>query len=382
LAQGAVDGLNRRNVALGIFLVAVISASLFVAIKLVSNSEDPDFYVGVEFAYSSNLGDLKALVDKVKGYTNLFVIGSIEVTFNETALNEACDYVVGNGLYLIVLITDTNLYSYEPFAWVDQARQKYGSHFLGVYRYDEPGGNQLDMGPSVLIKNGTDYANVASTYTTNLKIILDYYLNHTDRVFTADYGLYWFDYQADYSAVFTEFGWNHSRPLHVALCRGAATAFNRDWGAIVTWTYTNDSYIESGPTLYSDLQLAYDSGAKYAVVFDYPKIKEYGILGEEHFDALKQFWNYTHSNPQNRGVNQAEVAYVLPKDYGFGFRTATDKIWGLFNADDLSAKVYNDTNTLAARYGFHLDIFYDAPATFPAIQNRYAELYFWNETIP
>jgi hypothetical protein len=373
--------LNRRNVALGILLVAVIFASLFVTVKLVSNSNDPDFYVGVEFAYSSNLGDLKALVDKVKGYTNLFVIGSIEVTFNETALNEACDYVVGSGLYLIVLITDINLYSYKPFAWVDQAKQKYGSHFLGVYRYDEPGGNQLDMGPSVLIKEGTDYANVALNYTSNLKIILDYYLKHTDRVFTADYGLYWFDYQADYSAVFTEFGWNHSRPLHVALCRGAATAFNRDWGVIVTWTYTNKSYIESGDMLYSDLQMAYDAGAKYAVVFDYPKIKEYGILDKTHFDALKQFWNYTRSNPQSRGVVQAEAAYVLPKDYGFGFRTATDRIWGLFGADDLSAKVYNDTSTLAARYGFHLDIVYDDPATFPAIQNRYAKLYFWNETI-
>jgi hypothetical protein len=381
LAQGAADGLNRRNVALGILLVAVIFASLFVTVKLVSNSNDPDFYVGVEFAYSSNLGDLKALVDKVKGYTNLFVIGSIEVTFNETALNEACDYVVGSGLYLIVLITDINLYSYKPFAWVDQAKQKYGSHFLGVYRYDEPGGNQLDMGPSVLIKEGTDYANVALNYTSNLKIILDYYLKHTDRVFTADYGLYWFDYQADYSAVFTEFGWNHSRPLHVALCRGAATAFNRDWGVIVTWTYTNKSYIESGDMLYSDLQMAYDAGAKYAVVFDYPKIKEYGILDKTHFDALKQFWNYTRSNPQSRGVVQAEAAYVLPKDYGFGFRTATDRIWGLFGADDLSAKVYNDTSTLAARYGFHLDIVYDDPATFPAIQNRYAKLYFWNETI-
>ena len=350
-----------------------------------ADNADAEFFVGVEFAYSGNIDDLKALVDKVKDYTNVFVIGALEISFNQTKLDESSDYVVNAGLHLIVFFTDREEYhyanNYTIFDWEADAKQKYGDMFLGVYRYDEPGGNQLDLGPSQLVENASDYTSMADTFTSYLNILISYHKKYGGTVITADYGLYWFDYRADYSAVFTEFGWNHSRPLHVALCRGAATAFNRDWGAIVTWTYTNDSYIESGPMLYSDLQLAYDAGAKYAVVFDYPKIKEYGILGEAHFDALKQFWNYTHSNPQSRGVNQAQAAYVLPKDYGFGFRTATDRIWGLFNADGLSAKVYNDTNTLAARYGFHLDIVYDDPATFPAIQNRYAELYFWNETI-
>jgi hypothetical protein len=31
----------------------------------------------VEFAYSDNVGDLKDLVEKVKDYTNLFVIGAL-----------------------------------------------------------------------------------------------------------------------------------------------------------------------------------------------------------------------------------------------------------------------------------------------------------------
>jgi hypothetical protein len=35
------------------------------------------FYVGVEFAYADQFGELKALVDKVKDYTNLFVMGSV-----------------------------------------------------------------------------------------------------------------------------------------------------------------------------------------------------------------------------------------------------------------------------------------------------------------
>jgi hypothetical protein len=40
----------------------------------------------------------------VKNYTNLFVIGSLEMSFNQTALNEACDYVVDSGLQLIVFL--------------------------------------------------------------------------------------------------------------------------------------------------------------------------------------------------------------------------------------------------------------------------------------
>ncbi len=39
-----------------------------------------------------------------------------------------------------------------------EAKQKYGDKFLGVYRYDEPGGNQLDGGTERLVTNATSYA--------------------------------------------------------------------------------------------------------------------------------------------------------------------------------------------------------------------------------
>lgn len=363
--------------------------SIIATIEWLANvHSDPEFFVGVEFAYDENAGnleslvyDLKALVDKVKDYTNLFVIGSLEITFNQTALNEACDYVVNSGLHLIVFFTDSEMYDYRIFNWMVEAKQKYGDKFLGVYRYDEPGGKQLDQGSEVLIKSGANYSDVAANYTNVLNIILDYYMDYTDKVFTADYGLYWFDYKAGYTTVFAEFGWNHSRPLHIGLCRGAAKAHNKNWGAIITWEYTDAPYIESGEELYDDMILAYKTGAKYVVVFDYPKIGPYGLLDKEHFDALKDFWNYVHSNPQEHGVIQGEAAYVLPQDYGFGFRSPEDKIWGLWNADDLAQKVWADANTLIDQYGSRLDIVYDDAETIGAVKSRYDRLFFWNETI-
>ena len=386
---------QRTTFVLGVVLIAVLSVSIVATIDLLGSAHSTsEFFVGVEFAYSDNVDDLKDLVDKVKDYTNLFVIGSVNMTFNRNALDESCDYIYDAGLYFIVLFTETIQYRdpkstvYEALFWIYEARQKYGDKFLGVYRYDEPGGNQLDDGPSVLLNKtevatyGT-YTNASVHYVDYLSILIRYYKYTTDEVFTADYGLYWFDYKAGYDAVFTEFGWNHSRPLHIALCRGAAKALNRDWGAIVTWEYTEEPYIESGEELYDDMVLAYKTGAKYVVVFSYPKIGQYGILTEEegHFDSLKNFWSYIHSNPQEHGVIQGEVAYILPQDYGFGFRSSMDKIWGLWDADELSEKVWDDANTLIDQYGSRLDIVYSDPEVMGAVKSRYDRLFFWNETI-
>ncbi len=376
--------MSLKTFAFGFALIVILSVSTIAAAAnwwLNSVEATPDFFVGVEFAYSGDVNDVKALVDKVKDYTNLFVIGSIEISFNQTALNEACDYVVDSGLYLIVFITDSEDYSYDVFDWGAEAKKKYGDMFLGVYRYDEPGGHQLDSGPSMLIKNAADYSDMAYKYSTVLNILISFHKNYSKTVITADYGLYWFDYKAGYTAVLTEFGWNHSRPLHIGLCRGAAEAYNRGWGAIVTWTYNVTPFIYSAEELYSDLKLAYNNGAKYAVIFNYPVTETYGILTEDHFDALKDFWNYVNSNPQEHDVIQGEVAYVLPKDYGFGFRYAEDKIWGLWEADELSQKVWDDVNTLLDQYGSRLDIVYDDPEVMGAMKSRYDELFFWNETI-
>jgi hypothetical protein len=379
-----VRKLRRSVLVLTIALIAIISVPLFVTFEWLSDyrRSTPEFFVGVEFAYD-NASDLKEVVDKVKDYTNLFVVGALEISLNQTMLNETCDYVYDAGLSFIVFFIGPTNYDYDPYVWIIEARQKYGDRFLGVYRNDEPGGNQLDNGRSKFVFEAKNYTDAAETHVKYLHehLVQEDWLYSGARVFTADYGLYWFDYKAGYDTVLAEFGWNFSRQLHVALCRGAARVQNKDWGAIVTWTYNGTPYIESADELYNDLTLAYHAGAKYAVVFNYPKIGRYGILTEEHFDALKKFWNFIHSSPHEYGVDQGEVAYVLPNDYGFGFRSAGDTIWGLWNADELSKKIWNDVNTLVDRYGSRLDIVYNDLGISNVLRRHYSKLIFWNETI-
>ncbi|MCL5876766.1 MAG: hypothetical protein M1540_03030 [Candidatus Bathyarchaeota archaeon] len=381
--------MNRKlTIAITVVLILVVVFSLFLAQLLLSNSQAQprEFYVGVMFAYGNETSQVKALVDKVKDYTNLFILGSVDLLSNESALNEACDYIYNANLNFIVQFRGLQIYNYTITDWIETAHQRYGDLFLGIYRYDEPGGNQVDNGPAQLINStaytpGMTYVDMARSYVGNLSVFPCYYLDYTPKMFTSDYALYWFDYQADYTTIFAEFVGNQSRERHIALCRGAAEAFDKDWGAVVTWKYDQAPYLESGEELYSDLALAYSAGAKYALVFSYPEVTDFGILAEEHFDALRRFWDTLHSNPASFGTNNPEVAYVVPADYGFGFRRPDDTIWGLFPPDEYSAKIFNDAQALTTTYGARLNIFYDEPQIATLLGN-YTRVYYWNQTIP
>ena len=381
---GIEKEMKRRTVAISIALIVILVSVLTASQLLTSPPKAEELYVGVEIAYkNATASDVKVMVDRVKDYTNLIVIGAPEISINQTALNETCDYIYDAGMHFIVLFTKRENYTtYDSFNWMTEAQQKYGKKFLGVYRYDEPGGNQLDRGREILVTNATSFADAAAQYTGSLGFIINYYQTFAGQVFTSDYSLHWFDYQSSYSAVFAEFASNNTREIAVAQCRGAARSFNRDWGAMIAWKYDVRPFIESGEALFNDMVLAYTNGAKYLVVFDYPKLDTYGILTEAHFEALKKFWNYYNSNPQDFNSRKANVAYMLPQDYGFGLRRADDKIWGLFEPDALSGKVWTDVKKLVDLYGFSWDLVYEEPGVVNAARNRYERLFFWNETIP
>ncbi len=375
--------MNRKILVLAVVLIAIILVSLVAVLELTKPTcPIPKFYVGVEVAYTNaNVSDVRTMVDRVKGSTNVFVIGSVELTYNESALDEACAYIHDAGLKIIVLLTNYTNYSYDTRIWTNATQQKYGDDFIALYRYDEPGGDQLDNPALRFVSNVTTYSDAASNYTYILQQDVNFYEGNVSRIFTADYGLYWWDYKAGYDALLAEFVGNQSRQRHIALCRGAATAFDKDFGTIITWRYDGPPYyIEDADSLFNDLTFAYLAGSKYVIVFDYPKTDTYGILTDQHFASLKRFWDWSHANPQAFGSAKATAAYVLPGDYGSGLRSATDNIWGLFPADALSAKVWNDINTLTARYGVAFDIVFD-DGTIENVTARYPNVYFWNETV-
>jgi hypothetical protein len=371
-----------------------------------------EFYIGVAFC-GNTTREAKLLIDRVKDYSNLFVLQSGPVSKNKTAINEICDYAVESDLDFIVFL---GWFDYEHLwqvPWLDEAKDRWGDRFLGLYLYDEPGGIQVDHNwtttfhfienvfPEIYstfepyIENNSnttvlrDYSEATKRHIDYITrdIRIDELLNRSITAITSDYALYWFDYLAGYDTVFVELGWNHSIPKHVGLCRGAANAQNKDWGTIIVWNSLRHENLKegnykTGEEMLADMKISYQNGAKYVVIFNYPIFPEgnpYGILLDEHFVALEDFWKYTQGHPQDYGSITADTALVLPQDYGWGFRNPEDRIWGYWGPDDLSPQIWNITQILLDKYGFELDIVYDDP-NFP-ILNKYKTIYYWNQTL-
>jgi hypothetical protein len=372
-----------KTIQLGAFLIVLLFLQVFISCALTLTAQatsSPDVYVGIDIAYGS-ISETKALVDQVSSYTNLLVIGTSKITANLTRLNETCQYVYSKGMSFIILVP--SMRSANRTGWFDYAKTSWGDCFLGWYAYDEPAGRQLDQNETRIQGTPSDFTDAArqfeSTMGSELNVIKAFYPPSLNlKLFTSDYALYWFDYKAGYDTVFTEFGWNYSKQFNVALCRGAATVQNKDWGAIILWEYTHPPFIESGAELYKDMVLAYDNGAKYIVVFDSDDDYSEGILKQEHFQALQQFWEYARSNPRKSNPVGARVGFVLPDGYGYGFRGPEDKIWGLWEADDFSYNLSVSVSNLLDKYGSKLDVIYDDGLQ-PNSSNGYSKLIYWDD---
>ena len=352
---------------------------------------DPSgLFVGVDVAFD-NVTEIKRLVDEISPYTNTIVIGSTGITHDMEKLDDVCQYVYDRGFYFMIYAHP--IFDPEKLViqreWVLDAKPRWGQYFLGLYAYDEPGGRQLDNASYRVLNDENWFADNWTEAANKYVDTLFLYLHHTIEdqlgaldlpLFTSDYALYWFDYKAEYDVVFAEFVSNYSRHLNVALDRGAANVQNRDWGVMITWTYDQPPYLESGSELYDDLVLAYENGAKYILVFDTNKNYTHGVLQEEHLDALRRFWQYATDNPRPSDPPSDRVAYVLPKDYAYGFRGPDDTIWGLWEADAFSLEISTEVGGLIDRYQNRLDIIYDDGLETNSSYG-YSQLIFWNGTV-
>ena len=415
------------RIVIVVFLLFLVVAPVFNLPRKTSASNaisNGNFYVGVTYG-SDSVAEAKSLIDNVSGYTNLFVVDSAAISGapNSTALDEICDYAVKANMsvivyfYMIYYNVTANIgsvynastwdaYGIAPWhiSWLNSTKERWGDKFLGVYLFDEPGGKQIDTGywggnnvtfsgsPVRTFANVSSYDDAAQRYLSSIgtnrgmQILCNTSypngLNYTIPVFTSDYALYWFDYKAGYSAVFTELGGNRgatNKTQQIALCRGAAQAQNKDWGAIITWVTDNPPTPETGANLLQDMTLAYDSGAKYIVAFNYA-VNGTGGLTDEQFGAMKQFWTNIHASPRDTTAQVVgQVALLLPTNYGWGMRTADDKIWGLWSADNLSQQIWQNMNALLDHYGSQLDIVYDDPQF--NVTGLYNQTYLWNSTV-
>jgi hypothetical protein len=95
---------------------------------------------------------------------------------------------------------------------------------------------------------------------------------------------------------------------------------------------------------------------------------------------MKQFWNYAHTHPAV-GNYPADTAFVLPRDYGYGFRSPTDRVWGKWEADSLSPMLWDEVNRLLKMHVLSLDIVYETRITANPISLPYNKLIYWNGTI-
>ena len=382
---------------LGVALATLLFLQVLLGLCLSYNAKAmviPDVYVGLDMAYGDSVAEAKRLIDEVSSYTNLFVIGCTGITNvynrnettgrfiseNVTKLDETCQYLYDKGLNFIVY-KDIPL---RNVTWTNMANQRWGDRFLGYYAFDELGGWQIDMHEwRMVVEAPTSYSAAATSFVNMSKWYLDRFTRFRNstrfNLYTSDYALYWFDYESGYDTVFAEFGWNYSEQLNIAQCRGAANRHGKDWGAIITWTYTKPPYLESGEELYKDLVLAYENGAKYIILFDANEGWTQSVLKKEHFDALKRFWEHVKEKPRQDTQLSDRVAYVLPKDYGYGFRGPDDKIWGFWQADNLTGKVCANLNYLLKKYDKRLDIIYDCNLI-PGSMYGYSELFYWNDS--
>ena len=147
---------KRLAIVLSLAIITVIVVSTFATIEIYAPfstavaSKKP-FYVGVTYG-GDNVTEAEQLIDRVENYTNLFVVTSGPLMDNGTALDQICSYAVNAGLNIIVYFAN-GIPTINVPSFIESAQASWGSHFLGIYYDDEPGGKMLDSFVNLYVNN-------------------------------------------------------------------------------------------------------------------------------------------------------------------------------------------------------------------------------------
>ena len=242
--------------------------------------------------------------------------------------------------------------------------------------------NQYPMYGSVWNKNPIrTFDDIADLFVDSESYNYEWLKTKNITLLTSDYALYWWDYLRGFDFVLAQLGWNNTVAQEIGLVRGAASMQNKSWGTIITWTYRDEPYLASGGTIYEQMRISYECGADYVVLFNYaPEMDgEYGILQDEHLQAMEQFWTDVVQDPEivHGGIG-AEAVLVLPEDYGWGMRNPNEKVWGIWGPDEKSEQIWNILQDTLEQYGTQLDMVY-TDTEFP-VTGKYSKIVYWNQT--
>jgi len=130
-------------IVIGAVLFLLVGLGVVVGCGVFSRGDGGEdvFYVGITYCGSS-VEEAKEFVDRVKNYTNLFVLFSGILQYDVLAMEEIGDYVVGSGLSYAVCGGTRNDVCSD--SWLLEAKERWGERFMGIYFNDEVGGYMLD----------------------------------------------------------------------------------------------------------------------------------------------------------------------------------------------------------------------------------------------
>jgi hypothetical protein len=133
----------RKTFTLLMIILILVPATVFVVhySLLGESKETKPFYVGVTYCGNST-EEAKTLIDRVKSYTNLFVLQSGQLQKNPEDINKIGNYAVSSGMHFMVYFGSDSYWLMKN--WLDTYDRQWGNHFLGVYFGDELAGKMID----------------------------------------------------------------------------------------------------------------------------------------------------------------------------------------------------------------------------------------------
>ena len=169
-----------------VLLIVIVVAALQINNPFANNQNTNNYnvkVVNVGVTYCGNsVSEAKQLIDKVKTYTNLFILQSGSLQNSNASIDAIGDYAINSGLNLVIYM------GVSSFAlannWLTGYNGRWGDHFLGIYLDDEPGGKMLD---------GREYLTFPDTQSpfpnsqqsiikTEDGTISNYFFNHTINI--------------------------------------------------------------------------------------------------------------------------------------------------------------------------------------------------------